>query len=206
MKELDFLPKSFHDAARRRMRNRTNLILSAAEAGSWATLCVFNATRLRSAQAALNVLKSTEDARFAQQVRLDVLQERRDTFQKNAALIERLDDDAPLHVVLAEITRLMTDSMQVRSIELSVEPLAGDGKTPVDPLMDRESTAATLRGLAKSDVDVGIFFGRLSESPIFDNAALGFSRGQGDGLDGAREFELSFRVRRVSIAKESATR
>jgi hypothetical protein len=176
-------------------------------------LHLLNETRLRSVQAALTVLRSGDESRQRMQSRLDGLSGEKTRLDHRAQLVSLLDDDAPMDAVLAEITRLMTESMRISSLLVKTDPPAFDSGAAAshnpnapglpavpDPVLARGPTRVTLLGLAASDVEVGVFFGKLSASPLFADLTLAYSRqADGPGTRGLRQFELSFRVRRVVV-------
>lgn len=202
MKDIDFLPLKYHETVHRRRENRKNALLCALLVMAFGGLHLMNASRIRTTEAALNVLRAGDQSRYAEIQRLRELQTRRQTLQEQEALLERLDDDAPVDAVLAELTRLMPKGMRVKALSIKVEPVqVVDPKTAPDPVLDRDATRGSLTGLAVSDVEVGIFFGKLSASPLFGEVSLAFSRDAGPQHPGAREFELGFRVLRVTVSK-----
>jgi len=69
----------------------------------------------------------------------------------------------------------------------------------VDALLDRGRTEVVLRAVAATDVEIGIFFGKLTASPLFDDIRLGFSREMERAGRAMREFELKIAVKRVTL-------
>ena len=199
MKNLDFLPARFHQAVRRRQLNRKNTLLSIVLAIGLVGLYTMNDSRLRSAQAALQTLQADDALRAQQRARLEVLTVRKQILSQREAVIADLDDDAPCDAVLAEISRLLSDEMAVRSLSLEIQTIVPEGKEEIDPVRDRGPTRLVLRGEARSDVQVGIFVGKLSACPLFDELQLKFLRAAESSGALERAFELAFTVKRVAL-------
>lgn len=211
MKELDFLPRSFLEAIRRRRANRRNVLYSLAVVTALAVLHTFTMSDIRSARAALAASRDNAGLRNSQHIRVAVLKQTRGRLQARAETLGMLADDAPLDVVLAEINRLMGPTTALRNIALETQPPpepAPDPKAkdvkPPDPIRQRGPTNGTLQALAASDMEVGIFFGRISSSPLFDNVRLNYSREAQQSGRSAREFELTFSLRPVTLPEDRA--
>lgn len=200
MKELDFLPESFHQARRRRHLIRRNVLYSFVLVVAFGCLHFVNASQLRSAQAALTELHTGDEARNLLRNQLEVLQNRKQVLKDQLDLVNRLDDDAPLDVAVAEIAAQMNDSMAIRS--LLVETTAPDGvdADKRDPLLDRGPTRVVLDGVAVDDIKVGNLWGRLDASPLFDQVKLSFCEGTEEAGRQMRKFQLVFNVKRVALA------
>jgi hypothetical protein len=201
MKEVDFLPESFHQARIRRRLVRRNVVYSLVLLVGFASLHLVKASQLRSAHAALTDLSAGDQPRSLLRGRLRVLQNRKRALQDRLDLVNRLDDDAPLDVAVAEITAQMSDSMAIRS--LLVETTAPDGvdADKCDPLLDRGPTRVVLDGVAVDDVQVGSLWGRLDASPLFDRVKLSFCDGAEEAGRRMRKFQLVFDVRRVALSR-----
>ncbi len=214
MKELDFLPQSFHEAIRRRRRTRRNLVYSLAVVTALAVLNGLMRSEIRTAEAALSTFREGSGLRGTQRARLVALKQVRASLRTRAELLSRLDDDAPVDAVIAEIRRQMNPGMALRSISIrsgggetvqppgvaaAVPPLV-TGSPPVNGGME-----GVLQGVAPSDVDVGTFFGRLSSSPLLEEVRLSYSREAQQSGRSMREFELKFRIRRVALAPADAS-
>ena len=205
MKELSFLPRRYAERARQRRRNRRNLCLTLAMTGALGMLHVVNGSRIQVASAALQALDDGRREQSSARARLHALRRLREEQQDRARLTSRLDDSAPVEGVGGEITRLLGASMAIRGLELVTEPAPArqdDGLEPAgdpDPVMDRGLTKVTIQGVAPTDIDVGIFMGQLTASPLFDQVELHES--VQDELFGrhVRAFEFSFVVRRVKV-------
>ncbi len=204
MKEIDFLPASFHQARIRRIRTQRNLRFSLVLIAAFGALHLAGATRLRGLETALASYQAGEGDRLCQQARLASLRARRQNVARESALVSQLDDDVPLDAMVAEIHRLMTDSMALRSLEVvrsAAPPEKGpDGteKKP-DPVLSHGPTSASLTGVAASDVEVGMFYGRLASCLLFGDVRLSFSREVEQSGRQMREFEIRMAVRRVAL-------
>jgi hypothetical protein len=202
VKDLDFLPASFHVAARQRQMNRRNTALSICVAIALLSLHFVNESRLRAAQAALQTLQSDSIARENQAARLEVLTVRKQVLSQRQGVIDELDDDAPLDIVLAEIARMLSKQMKVQSLILEVQPFVTDGKRTVDRTVTRGPTRIMMQGEARSDVEVGILVGKLSACQLFEDVRLKFSRAAGTSSVLEREFEVTFGVKRVALNRQ----
>ncbi len=213
MKELDFLPRQFREARRRRLLMRRNGAFMIVLVLGFAGLHVVTTTRVRSAEAALESLRSGDRERSAELARLSAIESEMTTLRQDADLVDRLEDDAPMHVVLAELTRMMTKSMAIVSLSAAwAAPPGGveggaaapPGTTAAptrkaDPVFDRGAMRMELVGVAADNIDIGFFMGKLTESPLFRDVAMGYSHTvERDGRQ-MREFKLSFAVNRVSV-------
>ncbi len=197
MKELDFLPRDFHEARRRRYLMRRNTLYLIALGIALGCLHFVNGSQLRSAKASLDAFHAGDHERNLQRNRLRELRAGKQGLEARLGLLSRLDDDAPLDIVVAQITRYMNDSMAIRSLVVESTPLENADPEASDPLLDRGPTQVVLGGIAATDVEVGIFFGRVAECALFDDVKLSFSRKIEEAGRQMCEFELIFKVRRV---------
>jgi hypothetical protein len=203
MREIDFLPSSFHAIRRRRREMRRNVLMAAGLVLCLGGLHGLNTSRIRSAEASLNLLHSGVEGVQTAQQQLKFLHARTAELSTRADLLARLEDDAPLDAVIGELTGLMSESMSIRSLEVDARPPAAEPKAPAS----RQATAtppppvtrAKLTGVAATDVEVGMFLGKLSSCPIFADVNLEISREA--RLDGRRlrEFEVRFTVRPIEV-------
>jgi len=122
MKELDFLPESFHQARRRSRLMRRNALYSLALAAAFASVHAINASHLRSARAGLARLRTDARATALHRRRLQALHASRHTLADRLHLVTRLDDDAPLDLVLAEVAAHMNDAIAIRSLQVKTLP------------------------------------------------------------------------------------
>jgi hypothetical protein len=212
MKEIDFLPRSFYDAWIRRRQTQRNVCLCVVLAISLGLLHFTTAARVRKAEAALAGFHAQMGEHQSERSRVEALHARKQLLEAHAALISELDDDAPVDAVIGTVTQLMTESMALRGITLQVQPAAGNdpgkpgvpdaiGGKPVDFVTSRGRTELVLSGVAATDVEVGIFFGKLAASPFFEDVRLMYSRDAEQAGRQMREFELRSLVKRVSIVK-----
>jgi hypothetical protein len=213
MKELDFLPQSFHEAIRRRWRNRRNLLYTLAVVTGLAVVHGLTQSEIRSAEAALNTFHEGAGLRGSQRARLIALQQVKIGLQSKADLLNQLEDDAPIDAVIAEIDRLMESNMALRDVSIRTvsppEPVTprtpAAGTSPrVGQETQRGRLEAVLKGVAANDVQVGTFFGRLSSCPLLEEVRLSYSREAQQSGRSMREFELKFAIRRVALAPTSA--
>ena len=213
MKEIDFLPQSFHDAWVRRLRTRRNAWFCLVLAISLGLLHFTTAARARKAEAALNEFQVRTGRQQTERARVEALHARKQMLEANAALISQLDDDAPVDAVIGTVTQLMTESMALRGISLEVQPATEAGAAGVpadanaardlDPINGRGRTELVLSGVAASDVEVGAFFGKLGANPLFEDVRLLYSRDAEHAGRQMREFELRSRIKRVSVARQA---
>ena len=199
MKELDFLPKTFHEARRRSRLMRRNVLYSLGLAIAFASVHAINTSHLRSARAGLADLRTDDRARSLQRQELQALQARQQTLADRLELVSRLEDDAPLDVVLAEIAAQMNDAIAIRSLQVKTLPPAEIAPEDRDPLLDRGPTRVVLGGVAADDMQVGILLGHLGGSALFKDVKLSFSREIQDAGRRMREFELTFVLIRVAF-------
>lgn len=211
MKELDFLPASYHLAALRRQQQRRNILMTAVLGACMLLLHAANHQRLASAHACLATLRGATGAFQNARELAAAHQQRREVLITRSALLDKLEDNAPLDAILGEVSRLLTPAMALRNLEMQASDLAADesanssgrsaakaaAQTPRMPL--RGKTRVRLIGLAANDIDVGVFFGKLSSCPLFDDVQMVFSQETTVQDRPMREFELSFLVKRVEV-------
>jgi Tfp pilus assembly protein PilN len=196
MKELDFLPASFHEAARRRCRRRRNFKYILGVTMALAGLHFVNETRIQRSEAALIRLQAGDSTRDVRRQHLQELAKEEKKLARELELISQIDDDAPTSVVIAEIVRLMDEAMGITNLHLETVEPETEGKTAsTGPAL----TTVTLEGVTTSDIHVGQFEGRLSESRLFEDVKLHYSRGSERSGRKMREFKLTLSVRRVTI-------
>lgn len=206
MKEIDFLPQSYHEANRRRNHNRRNLLYCFAVFTILAVMHGLTASQIRSAEAALNVMRSGANLRGTQRARIDGLKRIRSVLQSNAEVVNELVDDAPMDAVIAEINRLMGPTTAFRSV--SIRPVSEPDapskseKKEIDPVRQHGRTEGVLVGVAANDVEVGTFFGRLSSCPLLNDVRLSYSHETELSGRSMREFELKFAIRRVAMMEK----
>ncbi len=199
MKEIDFLPQWHRDTVRYRQLARRNVCLAVLMVAALSCLHLSNASGIRSASAALAALDLGQQESMQNQARLTSLQIRKERLQEQSKVIGRLEDDAPLDAVIGEISHLLGDSMAIRGITLETAPQPvpePQDETP-DPVFERRTTRVTVAGMAATDLDVGIFYGKLTSCPLFGDVEMLYSRQKVDSGRQVRLFELSFTVQPV---------
>ena len=209
MKNLDFLPQQYRDARRTQRQRRSNLRYSLVLAIALFALHVANASRIRSAEAALGALLADGGVWESARAQVNSLQARKEILEKRAALVGELEDNAPLDSVIAEITALLSKSMAIRSLVVQTDAAIRkdaqkdaqkDAPGPAgEPGPGR--TRVQLVGVAANDVEVGVFFGRLSACPLFEDVNMTFCHETQAADRPMREFELKFAVKRVEIER-----
>jgi len=195
MKEIDFLPADFHEALRGRRQTRRNTLYLIALVLALGCLHLVNDTRLRAAEACLSALRSTGVEKRVQRDRLAGLRRARQSLERRRDLIGRLDDGRPVDAVIAEVSRLTSGSAAVRSLLIEAGTGEARVKEEADPVFAYGRLEVVLVGAAATEVDVGILWGRLLESPLFEQITLGFSRQRREGGGQPFEFEFRFAVR-----------
>ena len=196
MKELDFLPQSFHEAVRQRRQFRRNILFSIGLLIALGSLHVVNQKRIRTAEACLSTLCSGSGSFQNARQLIDSLRIRKDVLAERAALLNRLEDGAPLDAIMGEISRLMGDPMAIRTLQIETERPADDhagagnlqgGKTTNDQTPQPSAvprpgaTKVQLTAVAANDMEIGVFLGRLSTCPLFEDIRMAF--GNFSGLD-----------------------
>lgn len=212
MKEIDFLPHSYHQAVRRRTERRRNLLMCVGLALAMICLHGLNVTRIRSAEAALSAMRNGSGAWQSAQARLSALEKQKASLRERLDLISRLEDAAPLNAAIGEIAGLMTGSMAIRelSVETASPDAAGRSSVPLSPqtaaqtggvvkagISSPTETRVRMTGVAATDVEVGIFLGKMGACPLFSNVTLGYSREERAAGRKMREFEVSCTIRPV---------
>jgi hypothetical protein len=121
-------------------------------------------------------------------------------FERKAALVSQLDDPAPLDAAAEQVARLAGDSVSILTLRVDggTAPSAGDRDGAVN--LTSPSVRVLLTGVAASDVDVGIFMGKLALSPLFSHVKLSFTRETRRDGEHTREFEIRFTIRAAEAA------
>jgi hypothetical protein len=201
MKDIDFLPKRFHEARQRRQINRRNVVLFAILIGALCLLYITNESRIRTVSAARTTLHDQEVDYQSLNARLGGIREQKRQLIRHTDLVSRFDDDAPLDAVIAEMVRMMSDSMAISRMEVDIERTESVGSQGAGsrPGVQWGSTSVSIGGYAVADVEVHVFLTNLSQSPLFDDVRLGPLRpGEVHGRK-VRQFEIQFKIRRVTI-------
>ena len=204
MKELDFLPRTYRQAIWRRQQNRRNVCYSVALAVALMGLHVANISRIRSAEATLAGLLADGSTWEVARAQVSGLQQRKELLQRQFALTNQIEDDAPLDAIIGEITQLLTESMAIRSITVqtaSPDSKNEDGKNKGGQNKESEHkvTCVELFGIAATDVEVGMFMERVSSCPLFEDTKLSYCREPETAVRQTREFELKFATKRVAM-------
>lgn len=199
MKELDFLPQSYHEGIRRREQTRRNVLMCVGLALAMTCLHGLNVIRTNTAQAQLTSLRNGAGGWQSAREQLAALKARQESCQRQLELIDRVEDAAPLDAAIGEAARLLSDSMALTTLQVdagtsgSTASGTPDGPTAPGPA----TTRVRLAGVAATDVEVGIFLGRLSACPLFADVTLSYSRDARSSGRKMREFEVKFRLRPV---------
>jgi len=211
MKELDFLPQSFHKAIRQQRQLRRNVMFSIGVLIALGSLHVVNQGRIRSAEACLNTLQSGSQSFENARVLMESLRARKQLLAHRDALLDRLEDATPLDAVMGEITRLMENPMAIRSLEITAQQpkeQPSGNKQPAnnnDPSQQQSPGPQScpfevrMTAVAANDIEIGKLMGRLSTCPIFENVQMVISRETQQEQLPMREFELMFTVKRVEV-------
>ncbi|MBP7937453.1 MAG: hypothetical protein KA354_22650 [Phycisphaerae bacterium] len=218
MKELDFLPPSYHLANAHRREWRRNLVLSLLAIASLAGLHQVNDGRIRTATADLQAIDAGIGSVQHARDKLTALSERKSRLSRQAALAADLRDQAPLDAVVAEITAMLNNSIVLRAIEINTRP---PGEYPLRPLHSPDPPASVtgagtetrdtarssaarygplqvlMTGIAGSDMEVGMFYGRLSSSSRVTDLHMNYTRETELCGRHMREFEISLVIRPV---------
>jgi hypothetical protein len=218
MKELDFLPRSYHLAIARRRQWRRNFVLSLLAIVSLAGLHQVNEGRIRSTKANLQAIDEGIGSFRQAHGDLTELSERKSRLSRQAALAGSLKDDAPLDAIIAEITAMLNDGMALRTIEITAQPpeefavhSASSTGGPMSVTGDKAEGRGTTRlpasrygplqarmtGIAGSDMEVGVFYGRMGASSMFDHLRMNYSRETEHHGRRLREFEITLAIQPV---------
>jgi hypothetical protein len=191
MKELDFLPRSYHQRLSRRAQTRRNILMCLVLFTAMLSLHGLNLTRIRAAQAALNELHNGSGGWRSARSQFAELESRKALCRRRLDLINRLEDAAPPDAVMGEATRLLAEPMAMTGFSLdatATDKTAAAGSIP---------TRVRIAAVAATDVEVGMFLGKLSACPLFSDVTLSFSRDAHNTGRKMREFEVKFTLRPV---------
>jgi hypothetical protein len=197
--ELDFLPQSYHEGLRRREQTRRNVLLCVGLGLAMISLHGLSLVRINAAQAELTSLRNGTGGWQSARDQLAMFKNRRDACYRQLDLIDGLEDAAPLDAAIGEATRLLSESMALTTVQVDAgtveEPQAGTPDTPTASIP--RATRVRLVGVAATDVEVGIFLGKLSACPVFSDVTLSYSRDARSSGRKMREFEVKFTLRPV---------
>ncbi len=110
-----------------------------------------------------------------------------------------LQHPVQVSAMMATLCGLMPDSVTLDSMELraslrSIEPGAGKGASSKSETQDQHFMVCEVTGVARSDLDVADFVGRLTDHPLYQEVALDYSRPHTvRGISG-RTFRISCNV------------
>jgi len=203
MKDIDFLPKSFHERIRQQRQRHRNMIYTVVLMVMLGGLHFLNSDRLQSVEASLKGLQKRHEDMLAYQAQINSLKIHKENLSSKLRLINRLEDNAPLDAVIGEITRLMGDTMSLQLLTIKTLPY----KTPagektdghINPLLDRGDTEVELIGVAADDIEVGMFYGKLSACPVFEKVSMSYSRQTEMAGRLMRSFALKFKVKPIML-------
>ena len=199
METIDFLPERIKAQRQRRRRWVRLAYLLVSCAVILAAYGIAQQVRFLRAKERLNSL-SDRAANVQQQVAmLGTLQQQYADLMIKKRIDEQLGSRADALDVLAELGRLMPESVAVGSLELKTVEL----RTTVRPALARGASAAgrpedfvekrvrlEMTGLAPSDVEVANFIAQLSASPLFEDVNMGYSKNTEIQDRSAREFRI----------------
>jgi hypothetical protein len=203
VRELDFLPQSYHDRLHRRLQTRRNVLMCLGLALAMACLHGLNLTRINSVQAALTDLHNGSGGWQSAKEQLAAMERRRESCRQRLELINRLEDAAPLDGAIGEVTGLLSESMALTAVQIDAGPAdpANTSKPDKSAMPTLSTTRVRLTGVAATDVEVGIFLGKLSGCQLFSDVTLSYSRDARNQGRKMREFEVKFTLRPVEEAQ-----
>ncbi len=216
MNEIELLPDVYLRRKLARRHSRRNLIWALAVMASLGLLYAGNTVRLETASAALQQYEEDRVYYRNQKACLQDMHARLANLQGRRRLVESLDDHAPLDLVFAELTRHLSDSMSIRT--LTVETLESEPTPTPDggestgeseqgigsasnPRRERE-TRIVVTGAAPGYVEIGIYYGTLSHSPLFASSELHDIVEIVENRRRVQRFEMSFVLNAVSIVEQ----
>jgi Tfp pilus assembly protein PilN len=207
MPQADFLPERVRQQRQRRQRLTRQAYLVLACIAALGLLGWLRQGRVQQARAELTDQRARmqeAESRIARIPRLErELADLRIKQQIDRELGSRTDTTA----VLAELCRLMPETMSMISLELKPVEIrrkimpSNRGRSGGRAVSaDRAGRPATkierrlqlvLTGMASSDVDVANFIGQLSASPLFEDVNIGYTKTINHQDRSARQFQAS---------------
>lgn len=192
MNEFDFLPDWYKDDRRRQVHVRRQYI---ALVVVFLAMMTFNATALHRAGKASAEGTRLENQRVGAEAvvrEFDGLTRKLNELKSKASLVEQMDSRVEVAALLAELSRLIGDSIVLRRVDLVAEPFAwaqdkGPTHNSVVRLADSSANAGTktplgrvkfrivLTGVAAHPADVPDLVFRLDRSSYFQRVHLLFS-------------------------------
>ncbi len=198
MKEIDLRP-DWYRTSRRRKRNvmiRVTLLgILAVELilGSVGILVQKAAARQEMVELRSGFERQTEVLQD-----LDGLLLQLDGLRKRRELLSDVAGGAPVHCLLAELSRLMPESTVLTEVRLAQQRRIGDANvvekdgSEHSELSEGEGAGRLeIKGWASSDVNVGVFMSNVAESALFRDVTLTYSQPVVVKGHAAREFKLT---------------
>ena len=111
MKELDFLPQSYHEAVWRRVHTRRNVLMCIGLGMAMACLHGLNLTRISSAEAALTGLRNGSGGWQSARSQFTALEDKKEILPAASRPAQPVEDVAPLDAAIGEAARLLSESM-----------------------------------------------------------------------------------------------
>ncbi|MCP4591184.1 MAG: PilN domain-containing protein [bacterium] len=197
MQEVDFIPE-WYQAKR---RGRRDLVLRGILLGSLVLVLAFTSVagyaRAAAAKQDLAQLESSLAGQAGVIQATSALEEQLAKLRRRRQLLSDIAGGAPLHGVLAELSRIMPEAMALTELRFVRERFVAEGQ-PAEPSPRKgaERAATTpggrieLVGLAATDAEVASLMSNMLRAEVFGIVRLGYSRAVvSDGLL-AREFKL----------------
>jgi len=205
MRDIDFLP----DRIRAQRARKRRLVVQ----GYFLVLCIGGLVALgyafnrlvRKARSEVVTLADRADSLQQQLVLRDSLEQQMSDLLIKKRIEEQLGRRVSTLDVLAELQRILPESMALTSLTMETVEVRVGGRTPaVRYVSDRagvrdrrrvlkkaKRVKVVLTGLAPTDVDVANFIGQLSASPLFEDVNMGYARNLSFRSRVAREFQAS---------------
>jgi hypothetical protein len=192
MKEIDFLPKWYKDARRRRWWYRMQYAVILCLLAGMVGWNFFSARLLSKAQAAIKQQQLSP----AQKQMLDEcvqIQTKLSKLSKQAGMLKKLDSKIIVADVLAELSFFSDSRLILTQVDMQAEVLDDNGRTDADgpgsvrvaktlsggqtaPLVGDVRFKVSLQGLACEASDAAGFICKLESSPYFCQVLPVFSR------------------------------
>jgi len=209
MREIDFLPLTLGQAARRRHRHLRTIIVAAIVAAVAVGLHVVHQARARSSQAGM-VRPDTPRSTGTSQNNHDSGVQLKHRVHLTVPPDRRLQG-TPLEAVLAEVCDLENDSLVIASVEADAAAGTNDAAFRADPTTNPATAAGHLsaplapaaggvtsvrvNGFASTEIAIGMLLGRLSASPLVSDVRLTDSREVQFNGRAMREFTIALAIR-----------
>jgi hypothetical protein len=209
MKRLDFTPSWYYDAVERRLQRRRRLawVLSLSLAmAMWSSL---EHVRTSRARAEVARWKSVFEAQHEAVTNAAIAQQAMAALEAKQTLYSELAGDAPLHRICAELAEILPPSVVLEDLSIDrgdrlrvpVEPdplaatsIANPAGQPGTSRQPEIEPNTVLSGYAFRDTDVGRLVNGLSESAIFLDVHLKYTRPSYIRDREVRAFEIECRL------------